>query len=569
MRVQILVAPAEAYPDAKGSKKKISIDPPYGAMYIASALREDGHSVKIETCDIDYLSNAELARRIRQFNPDIIGLGATVASSYKYVKDISRFIKKEFPDVKIMLGGGLTAAPEAVLNNTDVDIVVIGEGDLTVKEVVSKINRKEDYHSINGVAFKEGPRTVITPPRAAIINLDTLPYPAMDLVDMRRYFINIRWYADMFRYYNDPDRRLFAPGRSRDMLRIIISRGCIGRCSFCYRPVPGLRLPSLDHIFDYLEHLVDAFKINIFSFGDECFAPNKAWNLKFAEGLRRRKLDIMFQVLGMRVDTVDYEVLRALKEAGCFMILYGFESGSQKMLDIMDKRVTVEDNIKATDWTRKAGIFTTPNFIFGMPGEDTRTIEESIDFLKKIGYGAHWYQYAYPMAVPGTPLYDYAKSTSLIRDDDKYLEGLYLVNVHNLIDAPSFINYTSEDFAAVKDWPALVENSLIEHYSKNIFAYFAKKYLRLEGLAHSFKMYGIIKTLSEICRRIFHRRDRHSPNIAGLVKDSPERKRYMIIVRDIIGANVDGLNLRQITEKIKENNEYARAAQHAHTRKIC
>lgn len=437
MRFQIIVTPSMAV--------KIFTDPPYGAMYIARALMEEGHDVRIESCDVNRIDYDELARRVRAYGPDVIGISSVVAMSYKYVKDVTLRLKADFPGVKIVVGGGLAAAAEALLKNSGTDIVVIGEGDVTVKELAASISAGRPYGNVKGIIYKEGEAVASTPPRPPIMKLDALGYPAFDLVDMNPYFIDMARYINNSRHDKAPDKRLFDPHRSSKMLRFMISRGCTSNCSFCYRPTPGLRHFSFDYIFNYIEYLMDRFGINIFSFGDECFSPSRAWNMKFLEELRARKLDIMFQVMGMRVDTVDYDILKGFKEAGCFIIMYGFESGSQKMLDIMDKRTSVERNIDVARWTKKAGIFTSPNLLLAMPGETTETVRQTVDFLKKTEYGPRWYQYAYALTVPGTPLYDYAMATGLIPDEDAYLDSLYAADVHDFVNTGIFINYTSED----------------------------------------------------------------------------------------------------------------------------
>ena len=493
MKFQIIVTPSVLW-------DKIS-DPPYGALSVAAVLRKAGHDVRIECGDVERFDYNELKRRIRQYSPDVIGISSVLSTAYKYVKETTLALKRDFPGLPIIVGGGLGAAAELVLEHTGTDIVVIGEGDITIEELAKKIEKKESYRDVEGIAYKEGGVIMRTGPRRPIVDLDTLKYPAFDLIDMTKYFMDIREIFSSFRHYKKQDERLLAPQRSRHMLRIMISRGCIGGCTFCYRPVPGQRHFSFDYIFDYLEYLMCTFNINAFSFGDECFAPTLEWNRRFVEELNRRNIDIVFQILGMRVDTVDPEVLRAFKKAGCFMIIYGFESGSQKMLDIMEKRAAVEQNIRVARWTKEAGIYTSPNFIFGMPGETTETIKESIQFLKKLDYGACWYQYAYPLAVPGTPLYEYAKLTGLIKNEEQYLEEASYSNVHDM-NTGAFINFTSSSIEILTIWPKLVEDELRRHYSRGILGYLVNKYIRPEAVLHNLRRFGLKVTAKEILVRI-------------------------------------------------------------------
>lgn len=540
MKFQIVVPPS--------LPAEISTYSPYGAMYIAAALKEDGHEVRIENGDLDKFDEIELVRRVKEFDPDAVGFSATISTSYKFVKDASRRIKDLFPEVKIIVGGGLSAAAETVLKCTAADIVVVGEGDITIKELTGKMVSGEPYDNVAGICFRQGETFVRTPPRAAITNLDTLKYPAFDLVDIEKYFIDVNKFARGFLNYKNPDPRLFEPHRSKKMFRVPISRGCINSCTFCYRSVRGIRYFSFQYIFDYVEYIMREFGINVFSFGDECFASHKAWAWRFIEELRKRKIDIMFHILGTKVETVDRDLLYALKEAGCFMIEYGFESGSQKMLDIMEKRVTVKQNIDAARWTKEAGLFTMPALVLGMPGETRETVRETIEFLKAIDYGPEWYQFTYAFAVPGTPLYEYALKTGLISDEDGYLESIYKITPNDCWNSSAFINFTSETLEEARSWPAMIHESLLRHFSRNELDYAMKKYVKSGIVLFYLKKYGLLKTCRRIAEKIF-KAAKAANQEADLPKNT-DRKRHLETVNKYIGKGQTGMSLRKVLSMI-------------------
>lgn len=497
-KIQIIIPPL---------RKTTTIYPPYGAMYIASSLLEDGHDVQIINVDAERINHSEVCERVRRYMPDVVGFSATVATSYKYVKEISRIINERFPHVVIIVGGGLAAAAEVVLNNTSVTVVVAGEGDITVKEVVERIEKNGNLSDIQGIVYKDGDKIIKTEPRTLIKKLDTLKYPGFDLVDMNVYMKNIFDVITGFHGYKDMgyDRRFYEPHRNTRILRVPISRGCFARCSFCYRHMLGIRHFSFDYIFDFIEYLSDRYNTNQFSFGDECFAPNKVWNWKFIENYKKRKLDIMFQVLGMRVDTVDRDILKAYKDIGCWMIEYGFESGSQRMLDVIDKRVRVEQNVNTALWTKEAGIFTSPTLVLGMPGESTETIYETIDALKRMNYGSRVWQSTFAMAMPGAPLYEYAKLKGLITDEDNYLESINDLNASDVIDLDAFINFTDEPKEVVSNWPTLISKELQKHFSKNIIIDYYLKILFIEKIRNLYKRFkkdGILPTLKVLFKKI-------------------------------------------------------------------
>jgi radical SAM superfamily enzyme YgiQ (UPF0313 family) len=214
--------------------------------------------------------------------------------------------------------------------------------------------------------------------------------------------------------------------------------------------------------------------------------------------MKERNLDILFYVCGARVNTVDKNILQALKELGCWMIEYGFESGSQKMLDIMEKGTSVEQNIQVALWTKDAGIFTVPAIILGMPGETTETVRDSINFLKKIDIGWHQFSINYPLALPGSALYDYARLKGYITNEDEYLESVSDTNASMLVRRSEkedcFVNYTDQPDEVVKSWQNLLKDEMERHYIKNkMKGNYALKFLRVFILYYLRKIPGILQ----------------------------------------------------------------------------
>jgi len=473
------------------------IYPPYGAMYIARTLMNQGHEVRIEVSnDWHNLAESELCTRIRDFQPDVVGFSATIFLAYAYVKKASQYIRQQFPALPIIVGGSLTSAAQVLLSHSDVDIAVIGEGEATIAELAECLQSGCAYDDVRGIAYKKNGKVIVTPKRPPIARLEKLGYPAFELVPMQRYLNNIHDVLRAFPSYRKWDARFYEPHRNTPMLRVPTARGCISKCSFCYRHMRGIRHFDLDYLFDYVEYLMKRFRTNQFSFGDECFSSSKQWSRKFIQRLRERNLDIMFQILGMRVDTVDRQILQDLNSLGCWMIEYGFESGSPKMLTVMDKGATVEDNINAAIWTREAGIYTSPAFVLGMPGENDETIKESVSFLKRINYD--YFQFTYAMPVPGTPLYDYALLKGYIPDQDKYLESVCRITPNEFLNSKAFINFTDCRRSAMMQWPKMLESALRQN-SDSRRAYYglkfknAYKYVKRDGLMRFAKGFVIRK----------------------------------------------------------------------------
>lgn len=476
--------------------------PPFGALYIAASLLEDGHDVQILNVDVVRISPSEVLKRIRDFSPDIVGFSGIVTTAYKYIKEMSGIIRKNLPEVKLVVGGSISAASEIILHNTSIDIVVKGEGEITIKELVSSLNDDKDLTGVKGISFRDDQNKIITTAsREQIKNIDDISYPAYDLLDMEHYLVDPFKYIKGFLQsgYDDVDPRFYdAHRKDKKMMVVHTARGCTHRCTFCQRHMTGIRLNSLEYLFDYIEFLMKKYNVGFFSLGAELFLPSKKYYWEFIEGMKERNLDILFYVCGARVNTVDKGILQALKEIGCWMIEYGFESGSQKVLDIMEKGTRVEQNIQVARWTKEAGLFTVPAIILGMPGETTETVRDSIDFLKEIDIGWHQFSINYPLALPGSALYDYARLKGYITNEDEYLESVSDTNASMLVNKNEkrdcFINYTDQPDEVVKGWQNLLKDEMERYYIKNkMKGNYALKFLRVFILYYLRKIPGILQ----------------------------------------------------------------------------
>ncbi len=452
----LIIVPPERY--------EATIYPPYGAMYICSALRKKGYVPAILNLDLERLPFQKTIDRIKEINPGYVGFSGIVSTSYGIIKKLSRALKHALPDCKQILGGGLSAAWDPVLENTAIDIIVRGEGDETIIDLIEHLEGERDISAVKGIVFRYGQKGIYTARIRFIVPLDSLPYPDFDAVDFDRYLVDGLEIIHRFNKKIRDSRFTDENRKSKRMITIPVSRGCFGKCTFCYRAYPGLRTHSYSYIFDFVEYCIDRFDVGFFTFGDECFAPNKRWNWGFLNELEKRGLDIVFRILGMRVDTVDKEILRAYKDAGCWMIEYGFESGSQKILNIIDKRVSVEQNRQAAIWTHAAGIFTSPTLVLGMPGETNDTVEESIDFISSLGLWFRQYQMTYAMPMPGAALYEYAKNVEIISDEDEYLEKISGKNA-----VRPFCNLTHEPDSVLLSWADRVRREVdTEFFSRKL-----------------------------------------------------------------------------------------------------
>lgn len=487
LKVSIVVPPL---------RTKVSFYPPFGALSIIAIAEEAGHDATLIDLDANRCSLSQAVERVMHCNPDIVGISAVVSTSYKYVKDLSAIIRQKYPDVIIMIGGGLAAAAETVLKNTAVDIAVHGEGEDSFKEFLKRMENKQPYDGITGISFKKNGMVIKTMSRKLMANLDVLPFPDYDRLDLNKYVLDI---GDFIKGYGDKnklDKRLTESKRSPRFLRIIISRGCVGSCTFCYRNMPGLRIHSFKYIGDLIAYVKDRYNIGHVSFADECFGPGKEWLWNFIKMVKDRNFDLTYHITGMRVDIVDEGILKALKEIGVWHIQFGFESGSQKILNVMEKRTTVKQNIQVVRMLEKVGINTIPFIILGYPGENTETVQETISFLRKANLMSKKFRPTFPMAMPGTSLFEYARLKGYIMDEDKYLEAISDVEAENLSERNYFINYTGSPTHIVEGWMTLFRGENIKQESKYSLRIIVSK------IADKIKKEGWRKTIHFVVSRL-------------------------------------------------------------------
>jgi radical SAM superfamily enzyme YgiQ (UPF0313 family) len=391
---------------------------PLGLGYIAQSLLDEGHTVR--TFDIQGYrwSNEEVERKIGELDYDVVGIGGII-TAYKYIKWLTPLLKKHNPTAKIIIGGGVgSAVPRLVLENSDADICVIGEGEITIKELVRALKDSTDLASVNGIWFKENGKIYPTPPREPIKNLDALPFPNRDLFPIDIYIEN-------------PIEPL--EGRS---LTISATRGCPYHCNFCYN-IDGrhVRMRSADSIIQEIKLLKEKYGVEVIQMVDNTFMVSKKRVYEFCEKLIEQDIDIKWMCTG-RAELVDEDILRKMKSAGCAFLSIGIESGSQKMLDSMKKGTTVEQNKRAVRMIRKAGIGVNTPFMIGTAGETRETIRETIEFCKELRI---WPTLFITTPYPDSPLYQEVKRMGKIPDEDKYVEqlgdaGKVTVNLTELSD---------------------------------------------------------------------------------------------------------------------------------------
>ncbi|MEM2703017.1 MAG: radical SAM protein [Candidatus Bathyarchaeia archaeon] len=365
-------------------------NPPIGLAYLAAILEANDFDVKVIDCPPLNINYENLKREIKSFQPNAVGITSVTVTSTSAFK-VARIVKETFPETLTILGGPhVTVLDEQILmDHPEVDIVVRGEGEQTMLELANLIANSnfKVLDSVAGITFRRSGRIIRTPDRPFIQNLDQLPRPAYKYFPLEKY-------------------KIFG----KLILPILASRGCPYRCAFCLAPKMAgkkVRARSPKSIVDELEWLRDACRADAISFHDETFTYYEARVLKICEEIKKRKIDLPWDC-STRVDCVSKKLLATMKSANCQLVSFGVESGSQKILEMMRKGTTVEQNEKAIKIAKEVGLSVTISIIIGYPGETEETLKQTLDFIRRTEPDDVHISIATPY--PGTELYDLVKN---------------------------------------------------------------------------------------------------------------------------------------------------------------
>lgn len=364
----VLISPHQPK-TAKILRTASGITQPLSISYIASFLIKNGYSVKIIDNDIENLTPIDLETRIKNFNPISVGITVSTSSTNTAI-EIAKIVKKINGEIKVIAGGiQPTILPHILLKNNEIDICVMGEGEITSLELLRAIKYNRDISEINGIAYKKNGEIKITEPRKLIDNLDELPIPAYELLPMNRYTL-------------PASRRL----TSYPIASVITSRGCPYLCKFCSHNTVfknKVRFRSPENVLEEMKYLRKKFDVREFVFWDDSILLDKNRAIKIFNMIKKELPDIYF-TCSSRVDHINEGIAKLMYEAGCRMILFGAESGSQKILDSINKQITVGQTIKAVEICRNNKIMSFCSFIIGTPEETKETLEETRRFVLKL-----------------------------------------------------------------------------------------------------------------------------------------------------------------------------------------
>ncbi len=417
---------------------------PLGLAYLASVLRDESHEVEVLDMNAYRWTPEVVEKKIRDADFDVAGIGAIV-TVYKYVKWLVGVLKKHHPAKKVVVGGSVgTSIPHILLDKTETDIACIGEGERTVVELLKALEANEDLSGVDGIWYRdEGGKIVKTGARVPIEDLDKVPLPAWDLFPMDIYLKNP---------VGAPNRNKWIDGGAENesvlSMNLSATRGCPYKCIYCYHDFMGqkYRHRSPKNIIAEMRVLYDKYSVRYFHFVDDEFCLKKNFVFEFCKAVKEEfDRDVTWGCSG-RVNLMTEEMIAAMANAGCVLIGYGIESGSQRMLDVMRKRVTVEQAKEAIRLTVKHMGWADCSFMIGTPGEDRETIRETVDFCKELDLTPEVIFFATPY--PCTELYDLAMAQGKIKDEEQYILSLGEQGEQVMVN---FTEFSNEELVSIQE----------------------------------------------------------------------------------------------------------------------
>ncbi|MBN1297682.1 radical SAM protein [bacterium] len=398
MKVMLLVPPWTIWDIRAHDTQGIAgMWPPIGTLYIAAVLRKAGFDVAFR--EGGFYSHRQLIDVIREERPDAVG-AFVIAMFWERTRTLFTEIRAILPTCFLFAGGHGPSAfgPRALEECRVMDAVVYSEGEATTLDLMERVRDSRSIHDVPGAVVRVNGTIIDNPRRPFIADLDSLPIPAMDLAELHRY------------------RPSYGQVLRQPSFQVISSRGCKNDCLYCYRLMGRhvLRMRSPESVVDEIEYYVRRWGARDIKFWDESFTYDRARTLGICDELLRRGIRVSWWI-SARADSVDDELLRMMKKAGCWCINFGVESGVQKNLDTLRKNLTVEQITVAVRAAHRAGIKTFTTYIFGIPGETFEEGLETIALAKRLN---SYITEFFPISpFPGTDLWELACGSPTFNSD--------------------------------------------------------------------------------------------------------------------------------------------------------
>ena len=377
--------------------------PPLGLLYVAASLRRDGVDCGIVEARTLRLSDNDVMRTVEKERPQCVGITAITARIHSALR-IAAGVKLMYPAITVILGGPhVNFEHRTVIENHAVDFCVRSEGEVTAVQLLRALSDGTNVADVAGITFMRDGEVVATPDRPFVRDLDSLPFPARDLLQHPAY--TGAW----------TEGEPFSP--------MLATRGCPYSCAFCDAPAiwgRRHRRRPVDNVLDELEYARNELGVKYVRFVDDLLLANRPWAMALCQGMADRGLDDLAWACDGRVGLMSEELLTAVKQANCRVIFYGIEFGNQRILDLCKKGFKLDQVRRTIEMTAKVGISSYGYFMMGYPTETVETVEDTINFAKNlaINHGLDNAGFSIVTPFPGTELYDYCKERNMLRTSD-------------------------------------------------------------------------------------------------------------------------------------------------------
>jgi radical SAM superfamily enzyme YgiQ (UPF0313 family) len=446
IRVSLCSLPPEGAGEILNRKRSEGPTPNAPKVAITNLVKqmEKGGFLSWDFYDIDmlYPKDEDIRNYFVFYKPDVVGLSAVVSTSYSQVKRVSSIIRSVLPRTWMVMGGNLSASAEIVLNYTEVDLCVCGDGEIAWVEILRHILKypdrndtleKEKLYQVKGVAFIDSNKEFKLNGFGESIASEFIEYPDYEIMkkglkNHPEFLMNYFRPGSITQLFDFDERSRTDDWKDKNMASLFTSKGCVGRCTFCQRSTKGYKKLSIENLEKHLIYLKNNFNVGFIKLLDECFGADKRHGYKVAD---------LFWKHGMlwyaltRTKCINEEDLDYYRNRGASMIKFGIESGSQTMLNIMDKRATIEDTLSAVSLCIQKGMDPSFSALLGMPGETENTVKQTGRLLGEIAAarGVHPKMLVsdafYTMPHQGTPLWVYGQMLGVIpsklKDIDEFM----------------------------------------------------------------------------------------------------------------------------------------------------
>ncbi|MEK6820130.1 MAG: radical SAM protein [Nanoarchaeota archaeon] len=409
------------------NEAEYNYDFPLGLGYISSLMKKAG-------CSVDYLNLNHYSGAVKKLvsnqldrkKYDIVCSGH-LGIGYAVIEKIIQAVREHISKPRVIIGGCLvTSEPELMLNALKPDFEVIGEGEQTIIELLNAIKNNTDLKKVDGIGFKEKGKSVFTKPRKPIKDLDSLPYPDFEGFEFEKKLDN----STSESIYGELDNPRTYP--------ILASRGCPFHCTFCYHSLTGgYRQRTIGAVMKEIEVAIKKWKINSLDIYDDLFSLDKKRIYEFCRRLKKLVKNVPWEfkwTCQLSVAGADKKLLQTLKDSGCSVVSFGFESYSPEVLKSMKKPITPEMIDRAIRLSMEAGIGIQGNFIFGDVAETRETAKKTLDYWKANCKGQ--IQLGFIQPYPGSAIYKLCIEKGIIRDKLDFIK--------NRISHTNWINMTDK-----------------------------------------------------------------------------------------------------------------------------